>query len=71
MTFSGSTINGGFLRGPALAVTGGAMLNGVTTFNSTAINVNGAASLVDFTNGGALIVGRRRDRAHHLERIHE
>ena len=56
LTFSGSTINGGFLRGPGLAVTGGAMLNGVTTFNSTAINVNGAASLVDFTNGGALTV---------------
>jgi T5SS/PEP-CTERM-associated repeat protein/autotransporter-associated beta strand protein len=55
LTLNGATINGGFLRGNgALAATGGAAINGATSFASTTINQTGAASYLNFTNGGSL-----------------
>jgi len=56
--YNNSTINGGFLRGSGthtvLAASANATFKGVTTFNSTNIVQNGAASFVNFTNGGSL-----------------
>jgi fibronectin-binding autotransporter adhesin len=57
LTLSGATVGGGFLRGVGTyAVTGGASLTGVTTFAATAVNVTGAASFANFTNGGTLAI---------------
>ena len=57
LTLNGGSIGGGFLTGPGtLAVTGGAVLAGVTTSNSAVINQTGVASFVDVTNGGTLTV---------------
>jgi autotransporter-associated beta strand protein len=54
---AGTTIVGGFLHGPgAHVVTGGAVLNGSTTFNSTVVNATGAGSFINFTNGGSFNV---------------
>ncbi len=55
--YNGATINGGFLRGPGAHVIlpgGTSNFNGVTTFNSTAIQQNGPANFNNFTNGGQL-----------------
>jgi autotransporter-associated beta strand protein len=53
LTIAGGRVNGGFLAGSGtFAVTGGTVLTGVTTFGSTPVAVTGAASFVNFTNGG-------------------
>jgi fibronectin-binding autotransporter adhesin len=57
LTLNGGSVGGGFLTGPGtLAVTGGAVLAGVTTLNSAVINQTGPASFVDVTNGGSLTI---------------
>ena len=57
LTLSGGSVGGGFLTGPGMVVvTGGSVLAGVTTLNSSVINQTGPASFVDITNGGALTV---------------
>ncbi len=57
LTLNGATVNGGFVAGPGtFAVTGGTALNGATSFGSTIINVTGAGSFTNFTNGGPLTV---------------
>ena len=57
MTLSGGSVGGGFLTGPGMVVvTGGSVLAGVTTLNSSVINQTGPASFVDITNGGGLTV---------------
>ena len=54
---AGTTVVGGFLHGPGThVVTGGAVLNGSTTYNSTVVNVTGAGSFINFTNGGSFNV---------------
>jgi autotransporter-associated beta strand protein len=56
-TYNGGTISNGFLRGAGThTVTGGAMLTGVTTFASTTINVIGAGTFQNFSNGGTLSI---------------
>ena len=56
--YSGSTVRGGYLRGPGthtiLAAAGATTLDGVQTFNSTNIVQDGVASLLNFTNGGTI-----------------
>jgi autotransporter-associated beta strand protein len=56
LTLNGATVNGGFLRGGPYAVSGGASLNGGTTFASTTINQTGGGSYTNFTNGGTLTI---------------
>jgi autotransporter-associated beta strand protein len=54
---AGTSMVGGFLHGPGThVVTGGAVLNGSTTYNSTVVNVIGAGSFINFTNGGSFNV---------------
>jgi T5SS/PEP-CTERM-associated repeat protein len=53
---TGTRVFGGFLRGPGTHVVNGATLSGTTAFNSAVINVIGAGSFVNFTNGGAMTV---------------
>ena len=54
---AGTDLVGGFLHGPGThVVTGGAVLNGSTTYNSTVVNVTGAGSFINFTNGGSFNV---------------
>ncbi len=56
--YSGSTVRGGYLRGPGThtisAAAGATTLNAVQTFNSTNIVQDGVASLLNFTNGGTI-----------------
>ena len=55
LTINGGSVGGGFLAGPGtVAMTGGAILAGVTTLNSAVINQTGPASFVDVANGGTL-----------------
>ena len=57
VTFNNTTVNGGYLRGPGTYTTlagGTTTFNGVTTFNSTNLVLNGTANLNYFTNGGLL-----------------
>ncbi len=57
LTLNGAVVTGGFLRGAGtFTVTGGAVLSGVTTVNSTVINQTGAGTFQNFSNGGALTV---------------
>jgi autotransporter-associated beta strand protein len=57
LALNGAAVNGGFLRGSGtFAVTGGTTLSGVTTATSAAVNVTGAGSFVNFTNGGSLTI---------------
>jgi MYXO-CTERM domain-containing protein len=56
-TLNNCTIAGGFLRGTGtFALTGGTILSGASTFNSSVVSVTGQATFVDFSNGGALTV---------------
>ena len=55
--YNAATVNGGYLRGPGSHATlpGTANnFNGVTTYNSTLFQQNGADSFTNFTNGGQL-----------------
>jgi autotransporter-associated beta strand protein len=55
LTLNGARVNGGFLAGPGtFAATGGTVLTGGTTYSSTPVSVTGAASFVNFSNGGPL-----------------
>jgi autotransporter-associated beta strand protein len=64
LMFNAATVGGGFLRGlGTYAVTGGASLTGVTTFSATTVNVTGAASFTNFTNGGALTIASNLNAA--------
>jgi fibronectin-binding autotransporter adhesin len=57
ITYSGATVNGGFLRGPGTQViTGGATFSGVTAFADAVINLTGSGSFTNFTNCGTLTV---------------
>jgi autotransporter-associated beta strand protein len=61
LTLNGATVNGGFLRGAStFSLTGGAALNGVTTFSSATININGPATANNFANNGAIMVNSGR-----------
>jgi fibronectin-binding autotransporter adhesin len=53
---AGARVFGGFLAGPGTHIVNGATFTGVTSFNSAAISVTGAASFVNFSNGGPLNV---------------
>ena len=55
LTLNGATVVGGFLR-DAFAVTGGTLLSGVTTTNSSTVNVTGPGSFVNFSSKGVLTV---------------
>jgi autotransporter-associated beta strand protein len=63
LSFSGSTVTGGFLTGTPsgpgnFAVTGtsvSTIFNGVTTVAGTILNQNGLGYFTNFTNGGALV----------------
>ena len=55
--YTNSTVNGGYVLGSGtnlIPSAGLATFNGVTTYNSTDIQQNGAANLNNFTSGGAL-----------------
>ena len=56
--YLGATVNNGFLRGPGthtiLSGGGASSFTSVTTFNSTVLTQNGAATFTNFTNGGTL-----------------
>jgi T5SS/PEP-CTERM-associated repeat protein len=56
--YDGASVRDGFLRGPGehsiLDSTSPTTFTAITTFNSTSIVQNGAASFVNFVNGGAL-----------------
>src|SRR5439155_23303536 len=57
LTMNGANVYGGFLRGAGtFALTGGAVLNGVTTFTSTTINQTGPASISNFANNGSYTI---------------
>jgi autotransporter-associated beta strand protein len=57
LTLNGATVNGGFLHYGTFSPTGGAALNGVTSLPSATIShSSGAATYVDFTNGGSLAI---------------
>ena len=61
LTLNGAAVGGGFLRGAGtFDLTGGTLISGSTTFNSTTINQTGPASLTNFTNGGTFINGAGR-----------
>jgi T5SS/PEP-CTERM-associated repeat protein/autotransporter-associated beta strand protein len=57
LTLNTAAVGGGFLLGPgAFAVTGSAVLSGVTTSPNAVISQTGAGSFLDVTNGGSLTV---------------
>lgn len=57
LSMNGANVFGGFLRGNGLYnLTGNASLTGVTTFNTTTMNVTGPASLANFANNGSVTV---------------
>jgi hypothetical protein len=57
LTLNDAIVNGGFVRGAGTyALTNGAVMNGVTTAPSTTLNVTGAASFINVTNGSPLTI---------------
>jgi autotransporter-associated beta strand protein len=57
LNMNGATVGGGFLRGNGTyALGGGTTLTGVTTFNSTTMNVTGPATAANFSNNGSITV---------------
>jgi autotransporter-associated beta strand protein len=57
LTLNGAIVAGGFLRGGGTYVlTGGATLTGANSATSTTINQSGAATVTNFSNGGAFTV---------------
>ncbi len=57
LTLNGAAIGGGNLYGPGtFALTGNALLSGVTIQNSAAISITGAASLSSISNGGQMTI---------------
>jgi autotransporter-associated beta strand protein len=54
VTYAGATVNGGFLRGAGThAFTGGSVVFGSSTLNSSTVSVTGPATFTNFGNGGA------------------
>jgi autotransporter-associated beta strand protein len=57
-TLNGAAVVGGFMRGPGtFALTGGAVLSGVTVQSSAVLNQTGPASYVNVSQGGQLGIG--------------
>jgi autotransporter-associated beta strand protein len=57
LILNAATVGGGFFRGAGTYVaTGGTTVTGATTFSATTVNVTGAGSFSNFTNGGTLTV---------------
>jgi fibronectin-binding autotransporter adhesin len=57
LTLTGAAVNGRFLRGTGVyALASGTVFTGATSLNTTVINQTGAATYVNFSNGGALTV---------------